>query len=95
MRESPPAPPATVKQEAIEASVAASASKMTYGGAAAMGLGWLASNEGAIVVGMIVAIAGFIVNFYYKRKEDSRQEREARLREELLRSKIAEYRNDY
>lgn len=68
---------------------------MTYGGAAAMGLGWLASNEGAIVVGMIVAIAGFIVNFYYKRKEDSRQEREARLREELLRSKIAEYRNDY
>lgn len=85
----------TVKQEAIEASVAASASKLTYGGAATVGLGWLLSSEGAVLVGMIVGVAGFIVNFYYKHKEDRRQERAAKLNEELLQSKIAEYRSDY
>ena len=89
------APARTVKQEAIEASVAASASKLTYGGAATVGIGWLLSSEGAVLVGMIVGVAGFVVNFYYKHKEDRRQERAAQLNEELLRSKIAEYRNDY
>lgn len=63
-----------MKTEAAEIATASVASKSTYAGAASMVLGWIASNEAAILIGMLVAVAGFLVNWYYKAKSDRRAE---------------------
>jgi hypothetical protein len=63
-----------MKNEAIEASVAAVASKSTYAGAGSAALGWFLSNEFAVVFGIVVAAVGLLVNWYYKRKADRRAE---------------------
>jgi hypothetical protein len=63
-----------MKNEAIEASVAAVASKSTQAGAVAAGVGWFLSNEFAVFFGIVVAIGGLMVNWYYKRKADRRAE---------------------
>lgn len=69
-----------MKTEAVEAAVAASASKATYGGAATMGVGWLMSNEFAVLAGLVLGFAGFVVNLYFRRRQDRRDEREHALR---------------
>jgi len=63
-----------MKTEAAEIATASVASKSTYAGAASMVLGWIASNEAAVLIGMLVAVAGFLVNWYYKAKSDRRAE---------------------
>jgi hypothetical protein len=72
-------------KEAIEVGVATVASKSTYAGAGASFLGWLVSSEFTIVVGIIVAIAGLAVNWYYKAKADRRGEAEHEARMARLR----------
>lgn len=70
-----------MEKEAIEAATSAIASKSTYGGAAGAVLGWMLSSEFTVVVGVVVAIAGLVVNWHYKAKADRRQqaEHEARM----------------
>jgi predicted negative regulator of RcsB-dependent stress response len=63
-------------QAAADATIAATAGKATYGGAATSIFGWFTSNEFAVLVGTVLAIAGFIVNWYYRHKEDKRQQAE-------------------
>lgn len=75
-------------KEAIELGVAAAASKSTYGGAATSFLGWLLSSEFTIIVGLVVAVGGFIVNWYYKREANRRQAAESALRMELMRRAV-------
>lgn len=65
-----------MREQAIEAAIAASASKATYAGAAATGLGWLLSSEAAVLFGIVGVVAGLIVNWYYQAKRDRREERE-------------------
>jgi len=60
----------------FEAAIAATASKATYGGAGTSVFGWLMSNEFAVVMGIVLALGGFAVNWYYKAKEDGRQQHE-------------------
>ena len=57
-----------MEKEAIEVTVAAAASKSTYAGAISMFVGWLLSNDAAILVGMLVGLFGLCVNWYYKHK---------------------------
>lgn len=64
------------EEHALEAAIAASASKATYGGVASIGLGWLVSSESAVLFGIIVGVTGLGVNWYYKAKADRRHERE-------------------
>lgn len=71
-------------KETIEAGVAAVASKTTYTGAGAMVLGWVTSNEFAVLFGLIVGVAGLCVNWYYKAKADRRADREHALRVQRL-----------
>ena len=71
-----------MEKEAIEAAVTTVASKSTYGGAATSILGWLASSEFTVFVGLFVAVAGLAVNWYYKAKADRRQADDAALRAE-------------
>jgi uncharacterized membrane protein YebE (DUF533 family) len=70
------ASPRETVQEAAASGVAALASKVTYGGAGTAGAGWLLSNEFIGAVGVAIALAGLAVNFYFKRKQDRREEAE-------------------
>ncbi len=64
------------QQTTFDATMAASGSKATYGGASASVFGWLVSNEFAVLIGILIAVAGFGVNWYYRHKEDKRQQAE-------------------
>ena len=64
-----------MKHETVEAAVAASASKATYTGSGMFITGWILSSEFAVLFGLLLGLAGFLVNWYYRAKEDRRQER--------------------
>lgn len=70
-----------MKDQAMEiaaASTAASAAtKVTYGGSAAAMGGWFLSNEFAVLMGLVIGVAGFVVNWYYRHKEYKLKERES------------------
>ncbi len=64
------------QQVAVDSTIAATAGKFTYAGAGTSLFGWFTSNEFAVLVGTLLAIGGFIVNWYYRHKEDKRQQAE-------------------
>ncbi len=72
-----------VAQQAADAAIASTASKVTYTGAGMTISGWMLSSEFAVLVGIVLGVAGFIVNWYYRHKEDRRSqaEHEIRMRE--------------
>lgn len=72
-------------QTGIDAVIAASAPKVMYGGGFAGGYGFLTSNQFLGLMGLLVAVAGFVVNWYYKREENKRQKLEHELRVQALR----------
>lgn len=53
---------------AIDATLAATGSKATYTGAGMTIGGWFLSSEFAVLVGMLLGVAGLAVNWYYKHK---------------------------
>lgn len=59
-------------REALEATAAAVGSKATYAGSTTSVLGWLMSNEFAVISGIVLGLAGLTVNWYYKLKADRR-----------------------
>ncbi len=67
--------------QAIEAAIAATGSKATYTGAGMTISGWFLSSEFAVLSGILLGVAGFGVNLYYKRRSDRREqaEHEARM----------------
>lgn len=67
---------ASAHQPIIEGTVAAAASKATYLGSGAAVTGWLLSSEFAVLAGLVLGVAGFVVNFYYRRKQDRREQAE-------------------
>lgn len=52
----------------IEAAAAAVGSKATYSGVVTIGFGWFLSSEFAVLIGMVLGLAGFGVNWFYKHK---------------------------
>lgn len=56
----------------MAASVSSAASKTTYAGAASGFVAWLASVDVLAWMGIALALAGFVVNWYYKRLENKR-----------------------
>lgn len=60
----------------IETAVSAVASKVTYAGSGGTILGWLASSEASVVIGIGVAVVGLVVNIVFKIREDKRQQEE-------------------
>ena len=61
-----------MKQEAYEATAAAVASKATYGGAGGSFAGFMLSNEFVALVGLLIVLAGFLVNWHYRAAQDRR-----------------------
>lgn len=72
---------------AVDTTIAAVGSKATYTGAGMTIGGWFLSNEFAVLFGILIGTAGFLVNWYYKHKltmaeirlkeEQAQREREA------------------
>lgn len=69
-----------MKSEALEASIAASGAKVTYGGAGVSIAGWALQSQAVSLLGLLVAVAGFAVTWYYKAKADRRDEEEHKAR---------------
>ncbi len=64
-------------QQIVEASTGVVAGKViTYGGSAGGALAWFASLDIAFWFSILIAIAGLIMNWYYARKKDKRDELE-------------------
>lgn len=63
-------------KDAVDAAMAAVGSKVTYGGAGASVAGWLLSSEFAVLSGLILGLAGFLLNWYYRHKADKRAQAE-------------------
>lgn len=55
-------------RHAVETTIAAAGSKATYTGASMSIVGWMLTSEFAVLFGMILGLAGFLVNWHYKRK---------------------------
>lgn len=63
-------------QATIDATMAAVGSKATYTGASASVLGWMISSEFGVLFGLFLGVAGLGINWFYKHKEDKRQQAE-------------------
>lgn len=68
----------------MAATVSSAASKTTYAGAASGFVAWLASVDVLAWLGIVIAIAGFAVNWYYKRLENKRADEIHQLRMQEL-----------
>jgi hypothetical protein len=64
------------QQATLDATLASVGSKATYTGATTSVLGWVLSSEFGILLGVTLGIGGFIVNWYYKFKQDRREQLE-------------------
>lgn len=76
-----------MKDQAAEATIAAVAQKFTVGGGATAAYGGITANDLLAYVGAIVAVLGLVIQWYYKRKDDRRQE-------ELHKVRLAEAREE-
>lgn len=72
--------------EAIEATVASIASKAASTGTAVTILGWLTSSNFGMWMGIVLGLAGLMVNWYYKQKADRRHDEAHKIRIRQLQS---------
>ncbi|RPD83130.1 hypothetical protein EGK75_13485 [Neisseria weixii] len=63
------------------------ASRYTYGGAGAGAVGAWLHIDWAMWVGILVAVGGFVVNVFFKIREDRRQAEWHRLQAKMLKEK--------
>lgn len=63
-----PALPPINTSDAVDASLAAIGSKSTYAGAGMTIGGWYLSSEFAVGAGVLIALAGMFINWYYRHK---------------------------
>lgn len=63
-------------QATFEATMAAAGSKATYTGAGTSVMGWVLSSEFGVLFGVFLGVGGLAINWYYKHKEDRRQQQE-------------------
>lgn len=72
------------QQATYETTMAAIGSKATYTGASTSVVAWLLSSEFGMLAGLCIALAGFLVNWYYKAKDDKRAQAEHERRMGML-----------
>ena len=61
-----------MKSETVEV-VSSVASKATYGGAGTSVVGWMLSSHGSVLIGILVAVVGLIVNVVCRVREEKRR----------------------
>ena len=52
------------------------------GGTLASIFGWFTSNGAAVFIGILITVLGFVMNAWFQRRRDAREEAEANLRRE-------------
>lgn len=67
--------------ERMEVHLAAVGSKATFAGAGTTIGGWLLSSEGAVFVGIVLGVLGLLVNVWFSRRRDAREQRQLELRQ--------------
>lgn len=79
-----------MKPETLD-SIGANGTKLTIVGAGTSGVGMLSASELAAIVGALVAVAGLVVSWYFKREamqlrrlDDARKDREHQMRMSLM-----------
>lgn len=68
------------KTEAADQAASAASLKATVAGGGMLSIGGLAANDIAIVGGLLLGVAGFLLQWYYQRRRDRREEREHQAR---------------
>ncbi|ADU99458.1 holin [Alicycliphilus denitrificans] len=76
-----------MKTETLD-SIGAAGNKVTIVGASLSGAGWLTASEFAAIVGALVAIAGVVITWYYKRQANRRLAAEHALRQQERQMRI-------
>jgi hypothetical protein len=61
---------------AIDATIAAVGWNTTKAGAGTTLIGWLLSSEGTALLGILIGVIGLCIQWYYKHKQDRREQRE-------------------
>lgn len=64
----------------IDATMAALGSKATYTGASTSIVGWFLSSQFGVLAGILIGLAGLYINWYYRHKQDKREEAEHKRR---------------
>lgn len=59
---------------AVDATVVAIASKTTWAGSITAVFGFLTSSGFGVLVGAVIGITGLLIQWYYRRKQDRREE---------------------
>ncbi len=65
---------------AHDQAMAAIGSKATYTGASTSVVGWILSSQFGVLVGILIGLAGLMINWYYRHKQDRREEAEHKKR---------------
>ena len=66
----------TNHEQAVDAALAAAGSKATFGGAGGAVVGWIFSSEFGVIAGVAIGLAGLLVNWYYKYRQNKREQQE-------------------
>ena len=70
--------------QAIDATLAAIGHKTAQTGAITTLGGWVLSSEFGVLVGVVLGIAGLSIQWYYRRKQDQREQAEHERRMGLM-----------
>lgn len=60
-----------------DAAIAMVGHRTAQGGAGASVLGWVTSSEAGVVLGIVIGVVGLLVQWYYNRRRDKREEAES------------------
>jgi 4-hydroxybenzoate polyprenyltransferase len=87
----------SLQDTAVDATVSSIASKWGMGGGTMASIfGWFTSNAAAVLIGILVTVLGFLINYYFQRRRDRREteqiefKRELQLAEERRRKELHE-----
>lgn len=76
-----------MNRDAIDAAAATFGTKAAYTGATTTVGGWLLSSEFGVIAGLLIGVTGLLVNLYFQRRRDLREEREHQRRMARMASK--------
>jgi hypothetical protein len=62
--------------DSIDAALATIGHKTAQGGVGITFVGWALSSEGTAVIGILMGLVGLSIQWYYRRKQDRREEAE-------------------
>jgi len=68
------------EQQTLDATMAALGSKATYTGASTSIVGWFLSSQFGVLAGILIGLAGLYINWYYRHRQDKREEAEHKRR---------------